>query len=89
MQKYNSECLHSSRASGKKQHQSATPLTYLAYLPWGEVDCALDVASSSPLVLERPQLRVPLEQSLVENVSLDYEIVWNSKAVFLVSTECH
>lgn len=68
MQKYKPKCLHSFRASQAKQHQIATPLTYFTYLPWGEVYCALGVASSSPLVLERPQLRDPLEQSLAEKV---------------------
>lgn len=68
MQKYKSECLHSFKASGEKQHQSAAPLTYFTCLPWGEVDCALEVAPSFPLILEGPQLRCPLEQCLVEKV---------------------
>lgn len=68
MQKSKSESLHSFRASGEKQHQSATLLTYREYLPWGEVDCALEVASSSPLALEGPQLRGPLEHSFLEKL---------------------
>lgn len=36
------------------------------------MNCALEVVSSSPLVLEGPQLRDPLEQSLVEKFSTDY-----------------